>query len=128
MDASKYWKYQVISAGAMGLLLGLGAQQENAVLIVSALVIGVSSMVYFRRKVEGPLHDERSSIISTKSSAATFSAFTLLSLALSAFLFYLGSTSNTEYLQWAYGLAYVVCAIMILRLFFWAYYTRKYGG
>lgn len=128
MDASMYWKYQVISAGAMGFLMGLGAHQENKILIVFALVIGVSSMVYFRRKVEGPLYDERSSIISTKASAATFSAFTLLSLALSAILYYLGITSNTEYLRWAYGLAYIVCAIMILRLFFWAYYTRKYGG
>lgn len=128
MDASTYWKYQIIVSGAMGFLFGLGFQQDNAILIASAFVIGVSSIVYFRRNVEKPIYDERSSVISTKASAATFSIFTLGSLAVAAVLFYLGSTSNPEYLQWSYGLAYTVCALMILRLFFWIYYTRRYGG
>lgn len=128
MDASTYWKYQLFVTGAMGFLFGLGFQQDNTILVISALVIGISSIVYFRRKVEGPLYDERSSIVSTKASAATLSIFTLGSLAVAAILFYLGNTSNPEYLQWAYGLAFVVCALMILRLFFWIYYTQKYGG
>ncbi|UCH56585.1 MAG: DUF2178 domain-containing protein [Candidatus Bathyarchaeota archaeon] len=128
MDASTYWKYQMIATGAMGFLLGLGFHQDNTILIIAAFLIGVSSIVYFRQKVEGPLHDERSATVSTKASAATFSTFTLLSLVVSAVFFYLGNTSNPEYLQWAYGLAFVVCALMILRLFFWMYYTRKYGG
>lgn len=127
-DASTYWKDQPIIEGTMGLLLGLGFQQDNAVLVICALVIGVSSIVYFRRKVEEPLYDERSSIVSTKASAATFSTFTLGSLAVATISFYLGKISNPEYLQWAYGLAFVVCALMAVRLFFWLYYTWKYGG
>ena len=128
MDASMYWKYQIIVAGVMGLLFGLGFQQDNMILVVSAFVIGISSILYLRRNVEKPLYDERSSVISTKASAATFSAFTLGSLALAAVLFYLGNTSNPEYLQWSYGLAYIVCALMILRLVFWTYYSWRYGG
>ena len=128
MDASTYWKYQMIVAGTMGLLFGLGFQQDNMILVISALVVGILSIAYFRRSVEGPLYDERSSIVSTKASAATFSTFTVGALAVAAILFYLGSTANPEYLQWAYGLAWVVIANMILRLFFWLYYTRKYGG
>lgn len=128
MDASTYWKYQIVIAGVMGLLFGLGFQQDNMILVASAFVIGVSSILYLRRNVEKPLYDERSSVISTKASAATFSAFTLGSLAVAAVLFYLGNMSNPEYLQWSYGLAYIVCALMILRLFFWTYYTRRYGG
>ena len=98
------------------------------ILVISALVVGILSIAYFRRSVEGPLYDERYSIVSTKASAATFSIFTVGSLAVAAVLFYLGNTANPEYLQWAYGLAWVVIANMILRLFFWLYYTRKYGG
>ncbi len=128
MDASTYWKYQMIVAGTMGLLFGLGFQQDNMILVISALVVGILSIAYFRRSVEGPLYDERSSVVSTKASAATFSTFTVGSLAVAAVLFYLGSTATPEYLQWAYGLAWVVIANMILRLFFWLYYTRKYGG
>lgn len=128
MDTSTYWKYQMIVAGVMGLLLGLGFQQDNTILILSAFLIGISSIVYLRRNVEKPLYDERSSAISTRASAATFSAFTLGSLAVAAVLFYLGSTSNPEYLQWSYGLAYIVCALMALRLFFWVYYSWRYGG
>jgi uncharacterized membrane protein len=128
LDASTYWKYQIVIAGTMGLLFGLGFQQDNMILVVSAFVIGIASILYLRRNVEKPLYDERSSVISTKASAATFSAFTLGSLALAAVLFYLGNTSNPEYLQWSYGLAYIVCALMILRLVFWIYYTRRYGG
>jgi uncharacterized membrane protein len=128
LDASTYWKYQMVIAGAMGFLFGLGFQRDNMILVVSTFVIGISSILYLRRNVEKPLHDERSSVISTKASAATFSAFTLISLAAAAILFYLGSTGNPEYLQWSYGLAYIVCALMILRLVFWIYYTRRYGG
>jgi uncharacterized membrane protein len=128
LDASTYWKYQMIATGTTGLLLGLGFQQDNKILIVTALVIWASSLVYLRRNVEEPLYDERSAIVSTKASAAAFSAFTLLSLAAAAVFFYLGNTSNPEYLQWSYGLAFIVCAIMIIRLFFWIYYTRRYGG
>ena len=128
MDASTYWKYQMVVAGVMGLLLGLGFQQDNTILILSALLIGISSIAYLRRNVEKPLYDERSSTISTRASAATFSTFTLGSLAVAAVLFYLGSTSNPEYLQWSYGLAYIVCALMVLRLVFWVYYSWRYGG
>jgi uncharacterized membrane protein len=128
LDASTYWKYQMVVAGVMGLLLGLGFQQDNTILILSALLIGISSIAYLRRNVEKPLYDERSSAISTRASAATFSTFTLGSLAVAAVLFYLGSTSNPEYLQWSYGLAYIVCALMVLRLVFWVYYSWRYGG
>ena len=128
MDASMYWKYQIIVAGVMGLMFGLGFQQDNMILVVSAFVIGISSILYLRRNMEKPLYDERSSVISTKASAATFSAFTLGSLAVAAVLFYLGNTSNPEYLQWSYGLAYIVCALMVLRLVFWTYYSWRYGG
>ena len=128
MDARTYWKYQMIVAGTMGLLFGLGFQRDNMILVISALVVGIISIAYFRRSVEGPLYDERSSMVSTKASAATFSTFTVGSLVVAAVLFYLGSTANPEYLQWAYGLAWVVIANMILRLIFWLYYTRKYGG
>lgn len=128
MDASTYWKYQMIATGTMGLLLGLGFQQDNKILIVTALAIGASSVVYLRRQVEEPLYDERSAVVSLRASAAAFSAFTLLSLGVAAVFFYLGSTSNPEYLQWSYGLSFMVCAIMIIRLFFWIYYTRRYGG
>jgi len=128
LDASTYWKYQIVIAGTMGLLFGLGFQQDSMILVASAFVIGISSILYFRRNVEKPLYDERSSVISTKASAATFSAFTLGSLATAAVLFYLGNTTNPEYLRWSYGLAYIVCALMVLRLAFWAYYTWRYGG
>lgn len=128
MDASTYMKYQIVIAGTMGLLFGLGFQRGNMILVVSAFVIGISSIFYLRRNVERPLYDERSSVISTKAAAATYATFTLGSLAVAAVLFFLGSTWNPEYLRWSYGLAYIVCALMVLRLIFWIYYTRRYGG
>jgi len=128
LDASKYWKYQTAIAGVMGLFLGIGFQQDNIILVALTFVIGISSLLYLRKRAKKPLHDERSSLISTKASAATFSAFTLGSLAVATILFYLGNTSNPEYLQWSFGLAYIICAIMILRFVFWIYYTWRYGG
>jgi len=118
----------MLATGTMGLLLGLGFQQGNRFLVGIALAIGAASVAYLRRQVNEPLYDERSATVSTKASAAAFSAVTLLSLAASAVLFYLGNTSNPEYLSWAYGLAFLVCASMIVRLFFWLLYTRRYGG
>jgi uncharacterized membrane protein len=128
MDASTYWKYQMIIAGTMGLLFGIGFQQGNMILVVSALVVGILSIMYFRRSVEEPLYDERSSTVSLKASAASFSTFTVGSLAVAGIFFYLGSTTNPEYFQWAYALTWIVIANMVLRLFFWIYYTRRYGG
>ena len=72
MDASTYWKYQIVVAGTMGLLFGLGFQQDNLILVVSAFVVGILSIALFRRSVEEPLYDERSSVVSTKASASTF--------------------------------------------------------
>jgi uncharacterized membrane protein len=128
LDASAYWKYQMVAMAAMGLLLGLGFQQDNTVLIMIALAIGGSSIVLLRQRVEEPLYDERSASVSRKASAAAFSAFTVGSLVVSAILFYLGNVSAPGYLQWAYGMAFVVCALMIVRLFFWIYYTWRLGG
>lgn len=128
MDASSYWKYQMIIAGTMGVFFGIGFQQNNMILVASALVVGILSIVYFRRRVEEPLYDERSSIVSMKSSAASFSTFTVGALAVAGVFYYLGSTTNPEYLKWAYTLAWIVIANMILRMFFWVYYTRRYGG
>jgi uncharacterized membrane protein len=128
MDASTYWKYQIITAGVMGFLFAMGFQQDNMILVASAFIIGISSLIYLRKKAVKPLYDERSSLISTKASAASFSTFTIGSLVIAAIFFYLGNTVNPEYFQWAYSLAWIVCGNMLLRLFFWIYYARKYGG
>jgi uncharacterized membrane protein len=116
----------MIIAGTMGIFFGIGFQQDNMILVLSAFLVGIISFLYLRKGVEGPLYDERSSLISFKASAAAFSTFTIGSLAVAGVLFYLGSTANPEYLQWSYGLAWVAIANTILRLFFWLYYTRKY--
>jgi uncharacterized membrane protein len=102
--------------------------QDNTVLIMIALAIAGLSILFLRRRVEEPLYDERSASVSRKASAAAFSAFTVGSLVVSALLFYLGNVSDPGYLQWAYGMAFIVCALMIFRLIFWIYYTWRLGG
>jgi uncharacterized membrane protein len=128
LDASAYWKYQMVAMAAVGFLMGLGFMQDNTVLIMIALAIAGSSILFLRRRVEEPLYDERSASVSRKASAAAFSAFTVGSLVVSALLFYLGNVSDPGYLQWAYGMAFIVCALMIFRLIFWIYYTWRLGG
>jgi len=52
LDASKYWKYQTAIAGVMGLFLGIGFQQDNIILVALTFVIGISSLLYLRKRVK----------------------------------------------------------------------------
>lgn len=83
---------------------------------------------YLRRSIDEPAYDERSHVISTKASATTMTVFTIGASILGGILIFLGSTSSPEYLQWGYGLVSIACAQLILRVVFWVYYNRKYGG
>jgi uncharacterized membrane protein len=112
----------------MGFFFGLGAMWNSPLLIISTLVVGVLLVYYLRRSIDEPAYDERSHVISTKASTATLALFTISASILGGILIFLGSTSSPEVLQWGYGLVFIACALLILRVVFWVYYNRKYGG
>ena len=128
LEAKKYWKYQLTVAALMGFFMAIGFINDFPILLSSALIIGTALSVILRVNVKEPLYDERTQTVSTKSSAATLWTFVIGATVTSSLLIYLGSTTIPEYLPWGYGLIIVVITILILRLGFWTYYSRKYGG
>jgi uncharacterized membrane protein len=128
LDANSFWKYQLLVSFLMGFFFSLGAVWNSPLLIVSTLVVGVLLVFCLRRSIDEPAYDERSYVISTKASAATLRVFTISASILGGILMFLGSTSSPEVLQWGSGLVFIACTLLVLRVVFWVYYNRKYGG
>ena len=128
LEANIYWKRQLLVAALMGFSMAVGYIINNYVVLTSALVVGVIVSIYLRQQVREPLQDERSQVISTKSSVATLWTTIVGAGILGGILLYLGTTTSPEWLLWGYNLAVVAVAILIVRAGFWVYYSWRHGG
>jgi len=112
--------YATLITAAMGAVIGYGVSTKNALLPVAAFITGIALIALGRRKVNEVVEDERIYKISEKASRRVYQIFTL-----TASLTGVTLIAMNEHVEVGYTLAFSACALMILYMILYGYYSRK---
>ena len=125
MDRRKYTYYQAVIGAFVGALIGWSVVTGNVVLSVIAIVVGMTANHLCRRRVTEVMEDEMILRISERASRRSLQAFIAVAGVTGALLVTLRSVEYVELVQAGYALAFSACALLILYLIFYWYYSRK---
>ena len=120
MNRKQFTLYVAAIAAAMGAIMGYGISTGNILLPIIALVAGITLISLGRRKVTEVIEDERIYRISEKASRRTLQIFGIGAALTGAILITL-----REMTEVGYTLAFSACALVILYLVFYGYYSRR---
>jgi len=110
---------------ALGAVIGWSISTENPLLALVAVIVAMALLYLCKTRVEEVLEDERIYRISEKASRRTFQVIILTIGLLGVVLITLGKGAFVEYKQIGLILAFSVCALLILYLFFYGYYSKR---
>lgn len=125
MDEKKFRRCAMIVGAFVGASVGWSVATGNAVLVIIAVIIGLTFEHLCRRRVTDVIEDERIYRISEKASRRTFQVFIVIFGVIGAVLIALSKSGYGEFRQAGFTLALSVCALIISYLTFYGYYSRK---
>lgn len=136
MKREDYWKIWSLLVAAISVaaafISSIKETQTNAALYMGVWAMGaiaLSILTYkLRRRVEGPLYDERTVQIHAKASSATFAIFVLGSFLAGSFLILMDRMGHAGYLQIGSTVFAMAFIFSVLHFVFRGYYNKKYGG
>ncbi len=123
MNRKQFTIYRVLICAVTGALLGYAVSLGNTLLTVIAIVIGIILLNLGRRRVTEVIEDERIYRISEKASRKTLEIF-----GVSIALIGVSLIALNKYVEAGCALAFSVCALTLLYLTFYSYYSRKSLG
>lgn len=120
MNRKQFAMYAALVCAAMGAVVGYGVSRGNALLPVIAFSMGIVLIALGKRGIKEVMEDERTQRISEKASRRTYEVF-VAGAALA------GTTliALNEHIEVGYTLAFSACALLILYMSFYGYYSRK---
>ncbi len=118
MDIKKFALVGTALAIVLGGVVGYAVVSRQPYLAVIAVVTALVLLRVARGRVEKVLLDERIERVSEKASRRALELFSISAALLSALLIALGNSTG-------YILGFSVCAILILYLGFYAFYSRS---
>ena len=120
MDRREFAIYAASVCAIMEAIVGYGVSKGNALLPAIAFGMGVALIAFGKRGVKEVMEDERTQRISEKASRKTYEVF-VTSAALA------GTTliALNKHIEVGYTLAFSACALLILYMSFYGYYSRK---
>lgn len=99
----------------------------NSVLPVIAVVLGMSLTYFCRRRVEDVVQDERTYRIAEKSSMRTIQVLGPTTAVIGVVSLAMSENGYVRLAETGYVLLYFNIALLGLYMFFYGYYSRKYG-
>jgi len=131
-----YWKIWILLVAAISataaIISNMKGVQTTIASYAGVWVLGamaISILTYkLRRRVEEPLHDERTVQIHAKASSATFTIFVLGSFLTGSALILMGRMGYTDHVQTGYTIFTMAFIFSVMHFVFRSYYHRKYGG
>ncbi|MGB7532659.1 MAG: DUF2178 domain-containing protein [Halobacteriota archaeon] len=125
MNRQKYTRRGMIITMAIGAVVGWSVAVGNVVLPIAAMVAGMALLYLCKSRVTEVMEDELAYRISEKASNMAMRIFGL-SMALIGFvLIALSVNGCTAFKQIGLTLAFSVCALLILYITFYGYYSKK---
>ncbi len=110
---------------AIGAAVGWSVTTGNYLLPFAAVVVGMAFKYLCRRRVTEVMEDELIYRIAEKASYQTLRVSLVAMAVIGAVLVTLSKNSCAECEQIGLTLAFSVCALLILHIFFYGYYSRK---
>jgi len=118
MDRKRYGLVGTLVAVAVGGAVGFAVQNNQPLLVVISVVIGVLLLRFARKRVDEPLVDERIERVAEKASRRTLEVFGVVASLLTAVLIALDREEG-------YVLGFSVCSVLVIYLALYAIYSRS---
>ena len=110
---------------AVGALIGWSVAIGNAVIPIPAAIGGAGLLYLLRKQLKEVIEDERNYRISEKASRTTIQISAFLMGIIGAVLIALNIGGNSPFREVGLTLAFSACALLLLYLTFYSYYSRK---
>ncbi|KAA0008561.1 MAG: DUF2178 domain-containing protein [Thermoplasmata archaeon] len=120
MDRKKFAIYAALVCAAMGAVVGYGVSKRNALLPAIAFIIGTVLIALGKRGVKEVIEDERTHRISEKVSRKIYQIFVTGAALIGTTLIALN-----KHIEVGYTLAFSACALLVLYLVLYSYYSRR---
>lgn len=124
----RYSSIPALISAAMGLSISIGITSKHVITGIKGFLVGISAILVYRRRVQVPIHDERTILIYAKASSATFTIFVLGSFLVGSVLIMIDRMGYTGYFQIGSTIFALAFIFSMLHFVFRSYYHRKYGG
>ncbi len=123
MKKNSYQKMRIIIPGIIGGAVALGITSQNYFIPLSVIILGIITMYIFKTHSKEKYNDERTHKIGNYAARYTIAIFTLGALIIAIILM----TIKTNEIMWAVGqtLSYTICAILLIYILFYKYFSRK---
>ncbi len=128
MNKKRYKIYTITIAVAIGMVFAFSIETGNFVLPLIAIIIGVTLMYLFKRRVEDVIQDERTYRIAEKSSMRTIQILGPTTAIIGIIAITMSESGYLKLAEIGYTLLYFNIALLGLYMFFYGYYSRKYKG
>jgi len=125
MNRKQYAWCGIAIAIAIGASVGWSVTTGNYLLPLAAVVAGMALKYLCRRRVTEVMEDELIYRISEKASYMTLRVSLVAMAVIAAVLIALSKSGYAEFRQIGLTLAFAVCAMLILHISFYGYYSRK---
>jgi uncharacterized membrane protein len=125
MNRQKYTRCRMIITMAIVAVVGWSVAVGNVVLPIAAVVAGMALIYLCKSRVAEVVEDELVYRISEKASSMAMRVFGLSMALIGAVLIALSVNGCPAFKQVGLTLAFSVCVLLILHLFFYGYYSRK---
>jgi uncharacterized membrane protein len=129
MSLKTYKNWRTVITVMIAAIAAVSVTIGNVYVLVSAVVIGMIILFLLRRIVKGVVRDERTYAIAYKASRLTMSVVGVGMAIVGAILLALSQKDFSSSLaQAGFALEYAVCALLVINLAAYTYYSRKLGG
>lgn len=121
----RIWKTLVVIF--VSVLVGWSIVNDNALIPVPSIIVGMAVMHLLKRGVKEANLDERVFSVADKAAMLAFRVFILLAAMAAATIFAL-DRETTDLEQVGFTLAFSICVLIVAYYLAFIYYNRKYGG
>lgn len=125
MNKKKYTHCGMIITLTMGGLVGWSVAVGNAVVPIAAVIGGTALLYLCKRSVTEVMEDELVYRLSEKASTMALRVFAFASALTGAVLIAVSIHGRAEFKPIGLTLAFSACALLLLYLLFYGYYSRR---
>ena len=113
---------------AMGISIQIGIESRNPLIPVVTFLVTIGVYQLTKGKIKRPVHDERTVLIHSKASNATFVIFLMGSYLVGSILLMMDTLGYGSYFQTGATIFLMGFIFAILHYVFRYYYHSKFGG
>ena len=128
MNYKTFRMWQAIIGMIIGGVVGVSIGLDNWIIPVSAIIIALLLMIILRKRVKGVHDDERTYTIAYKAARLTLSIVAIGMALIGAVLLVVSRGESHGLTQVGFAMEYTVCALLIINMLAYTYYSHKLGG